>query len=76
MYRSCILRTGLPGVIPGFFSDSSSKAIVDVFFWTPQVIGGSGFIVSSIILMLEVQHAWWKIKPLDIGWHGKVHMLL
>jgi len=60
--------TGLPGVIPGLYTDSASVAIEDVFYWTPQVIGGSGFIISSTILMLEVQTKWWKPNLLDIGW--------
>ncbi|ORX35146.1 hypothetical protein BD324DRAFT_634045 [Kockovaella imperatae] len=61
--------TGLPGVIPGFAAGGGSIAIIDVFFWTPQVVGGTGFIISSTLLMLEVQGSWWRIKPLDIGWH-------
>ncbi|KAK4683500.1 hypothetical protein P7C73_g6752, partial [Tremellales sp. Uapishka_1] len=60
--------TGLPGVIPGFAEGEGSVAIVDVFFWTPQVIGGMGFIVSSLILMIEVQTKWYIPKVTDIGW--------
>lgn len=60
--------TGLPGVIPGYASGGGSTAIVDVFFWTPQVVGGSGFIVSSLILMIEVQKHWWLPNITDIGW--------
>lgn len=42
----------------------------DVFFWTPQVIGGIGFVIASTILCIEVQpdNVWWKIKPLSLGW--------
>ncbi|KAJ9093530.1 hypothetical protein QFC21_006364 [Naganishia friedmannii] len=61
--------TGLPGVIPGFPSSDPSVAITDVFFWTPQVIGGTGFIISALLLMLEVQTKWWKPALGDIGWH-------
>ncbi|ORY23280.1 hypothetical protein BCR39DRAFT_566903 [Naematelia encephala] len=61
--------TGLPGVIKGFSTGDGSKAIIDVFFWTPQVIGGSGFIVSSLILMVEVQKKWYIPALSDIGWH-------
>ncbi|OXG28955.1 hypothetical protein C361_00609 [Cryptococcus neoformans Tu259-1] len=60
--------TGLPGVIPGYFSGGGSTAIVDVFYWTPQVVGGSGFIVSSVVLMIEVQKHWWLPNITDIGW--------
>jgi hypothetical protein len=34
--RANALRTGLPGVIPGLTEGSGSKAIIDVFYWTPQ----------------------------------------
>ncbi|WRT63184.1 uncharacterized protein IL334_000087 [Kwoniella shivajii] len=60
--------TGLPGVIPGFSDGEGSKAIIDIFFWTPQVIGGTGFIISSLILMIEVQKKWWLPNLLEIGW--------
>ncbi|EIW73039.1 hypothetical protein TREMEDRAFT_22078, partial [Tremella mesenterica DSM 1558] len=60
--------TGLPGAIPGLYTESASVPIEDVFFWTPQVIGGSGFIISSLILMVEVQTHWWLPRPFDIGW--------
>jgi hypothetical protein len=35
------------------------------------VIGGSGFILSAAILMIEVQKKWWKPNPTDIGWQSK-----
>ncbi|TYJ51600.1 hypothetical protein B9479_007826 [Cryptococcus floricola] len=60
--------TGLPGVIPGYADGKGSTAIIDVFFWTPQVIGGTGFIVSSLILMLETQTHPWLPNLTDIGW--------
>ncbi|WVR03099.1 hypothetical protein IAU60_000089 [Kwoniella sp. DSM 27419] len=60
--------TGLPGVIPGFFAGGGSVAIIDVFYWTPQVIGGTGFVISSGILMIEVQKKWWLPNITEIGW--------
>lgn len=60
--------TGLPGVIPGLADGEGSLAIVDVFFWLPQVIGGTGFVISSLLLMVEVQPKWWKLKPFALGW--------
>lgn len=36
------------------------------------VVGGSGFIVSSLILMLEVQTKWYIPKLTDIGWHSEL----
>ncbi|TFK41438.1 hypothetical protein BDQ12DRAFT_645878 [Crucibulum laeve] len=38
-------------------------------FWSPQVVGGSGFIISATFLMLEAQNHWWKPEPLSVGWH-------
>ncbi|WVF66527.1 hypothetical protein IAT40_001267 [Kwoniella sp. CBS 6097] len=60
--------TGLPGVIPGFSDGEGSTAIIDIFFWTPQVVGGTGFIISSLILMIEVQKKWWLPNLTEIGW--------
>lgn len=60
-------RTGLPNVITNL-ATSPSVPIADVFYWTPQVIGGTGFMVSSTLLMLEVQTAWWKPNLLSLGW--------
>lgn len=35
----------------------------------PKVIGGSGFIVSSTLIMLEVQERWYKPNLRSLGWH-------
>jgi hypothetical protein len=35
-----------------------------------QVIGGLGFIVSSVLLMLETQKAWWRPALNSLGWYG------
>ncbi|KDQ54578.1 hypothetical protein JAAARDRAFT_160654 [Jaapia argillacea MUCL 33604] len=37
-------------------------------YWTPQVIGGSGFMISSTLYMLETQTKWYKPNPADLGW--------
>jgi len=67
--------TGLPGVIPGL-PDDPPIAISDIFFWTPQVIGGLGFVISSSLLMLETQRAWWKPKLDSLGWYLGLFNLL
>lgn len=36
---------------------------------TPQVVGGSGFIVSSWLFMLETQKRWYLPAPTVLGWH-------
>jgi len=76
--------TGLPNVIPGM-ADGKQVAVTDVFFWTPQgkshltpevvtnvpVIGGTFFVIASLILVLEAQTRWWRPNPFDLGWNGK-----
>ncbi|KAI0828527.1 hypothetical protein BC628DRAFT_1363072 [Trametes gibbosa] len=60
--------TGLPNVIAGL-PDDPPTAVTDIFYWTPQVLGGSGFIASSLLLMIEVQRRWWLPNLSDMGWH-------
>ncbi|RDB30427.1 hypothetical protein Hypma_007169 [Hypsizygus marmoreus] len=50
-------------------SISKSNGLLDGVFWTPQVVGGSGFIISSIFIMLETQRKWYLPDPLSLGWH-------
>ncbi|KAK8070106.1 hypothetical protein PG994_006722 [Apiospora phragmitis] len=38
-------------------------------FWLPQVVGGTGFIVSGGLFMLEVQPSWHRPAPRVLGWH-------
>merc|ERR1711981_210109 len=47
--------TALPGIL-----DHLSPSLEDGIYWTPQVVGGSGFIVSGILFMLETQKRWYK----------------
>lgn len=61
--------TGVPDVIPSLDTAWPPAATTIIFFWTPQVIGGTGFIVASTLLMLEEQKTWWRIEPMRIGWH-------
>ncbi|EPS97109.1 hypothetical protein FOMPIDRAFT_1032103 [Fomitopsis schrenkii] len=60
--------TGLPGVIPSLLTNPP-VAITDVFFWTPQVVGGTGFIISSLLLMVECQRKWWLPNLRSLGWY-------
>jgi hypothetical protein len=59
--------TGLPGVIPDF-PDEPPVGLTDGVYWTPQVIGGVGFVIASLLLMREEQRSWWQISPIRIGW--------
>ncbi|KAK0728457.1 hypothetical protein B0T26DRAFT_698010 [Lasiosphaeria miniovina] len=56
--------TGLPPVF-----DALDVPVANGVYWLPQVVGGSGFIVSSALLMLEVQDKWYKPAPKILGWH-------
>ncbi|KJR84720.1 uncharacterized protein SPSK_09093 [Sporothrix schenckii 1099-18] len=56
--------TGLPPV-----ADRLSTAGTNGAFWAPQVIGGTGFIVSSWLFMLETQRKWYLPAPHLLGWH-------
>ncbi|KZT06667.1 uncharacterized protein LAESUDRAFT_725756 [Laetiporus sulphureus 93-53] len=67
--------SGIPGIIPNL-DTQPPVAITDIFFWTPQVVGGMGFFISSLLLMLEVQHAWWRPKLDSLGWHIGVWNLI
>ncbi|KAG8533420.1 uncharacterized protein KY384_002203 [Bacidia gigantensis] len=56
--------TALPGI-----NDKLSKGLSDGIFWTPQIVGGSGFIVSGTLYMLETQEVWYRPAFQVLGWH-------
>lgn len=56
--------TALPGIM-----NNLSPELSDGVFWTPQVIGGSGFILSGWLFMIETQKHWWQPAPTVLGWH-------
>ncbi|KAG9806479.1 hypothetical protein KCU68_g22009, partial [Aureobasidium melanogenum] len=45
--------TALPGIL-----NVLSPGLSDGIYWTPQVIGGTGFIVSGWLFMIETQKHW------------------
>ena len=55
--------TALPGIY-----DRMSRPITIIFYWTAQVLGGSGFIISGTLFMLETQSKWWKPAFKTLGW--------
>jgi hypothetical protein len=55
--------TALPGALAVL-----TGAVANGVYWLPQVVGGAGFIISSLIFMLETQPRWWQIQPLKLGW--------
>ena len=56
--------TALPPIL-----NSLSLPATNGAYWLPQVIGGTGFIVSSTLFMIEVQPAWYIPAPRVLGWH-------
>jgi hypothetical protein len=56
--------TALPGIL-----NHLSPHLEDGIYWTPQVIGGSGFIVSGCLFMLETQTKWYLPALNVLGWH-------
>jgi hypothetical protein len=54
--------------LPGIYEHLSPEALKGAY-WSPQVIGGTGFIVSSILFMLETQQKWYLPAPKVLGWH-------
>ncbi|OCL13211.1 integral membrane protein [Glonium stellatum] len=56
--------TALPGIY-----DHMSTGLTNGIYWTPQVIGGSGFIISGTLFMIETQSKWWKPAFTTLGWH-------
>ncbi|KAF7348579.1 hypothetical protein MVEN_01375500 [Mycena venus] len=45
------------------------QGLLDGVFWTPQVIGGTGFIIASALMMIETQKKWYLPAPTSLGWH-------
>jgi hypothetical protein len=39
------------------------------------VVGGTGFIISALFLMIETQKKWWQPNLMDLGWHSEYHRL-
>lgn len=54
--------------LPGIFNHMS-PGLIDGVYWTPQVVGGSGFIVSGTLFMLETQRKWYLPAFKVLGWH-------
>jgi len=56
--------TALPGI-----NNKLSSAALNGAYWFPQILGGSGFIVSGTLFMIETQKHWWQPAPSVLGWH-------
>ncbi|KAI9815332.1 MAG: hypothetical protein M1827_002812 [Pycnora praestabilis] len=56
--------TALPGIY-----DTSNVALGQGIYWSPQVVGGCGFIISGFLYMVETQPKWYIPAPKVLGWH-------
>ncbi|KAI9863056.1 MAG: hypothetical protein M1824_000744 [Vezdaea acicularis] len=63
--------TALPKVV-----NQQNQGLLNGVFWAPQVVGGTGFIVSGILFMLETQPKWYIPAPKTLGWHVAVWNLI
>ncbi|KAK3900979.1 hypothetical protein C8A05DRAFT_45288 [Staphylotrichum tortipilum] len=59
--------SGITALPPIF--NSLSPGATDGVFWVPQVVGGTGFVLSALMFMIEVQDKWYKPAPRLLGWH-------
>ncbi|KAI9688652.1 MAG: hypothetical protein M1822_001009 [Bathelium mastoideum] len=54
--------------LPGIYDHLSAGALAGAY-WTPQIIGGLGFVTSGYLFMLETQTVWWRPAWRTLGWH-------
>ncbi|KAF2097539.1 integral membrane protein [Rhizodiscina lignyota] len=54
--------------LPGIFN-KMSPGLTDGVYWAPQVIGGTGFIISGTLFMIETQKKWYLPAVDVLGWH-------
>lgn len=57
--------TGLPEIQNAIMENTP---LLNGVYWTPQVIGASGFVISAILYMLDSQKKWYIPAPADLGW--------
>ncbi|KXL44429.1 hypothetical protein M433DRAFT_69482 [Acidomyces richmondensis BFW] len=55
--------------LPGIYNHLTPARLLNGAYWVPQVIGGSGFVVSGTLFMIETQKHWWEPAPTVLGWH-------
>ncbi|KAI4151224.1 MAG: hypothetical protein LQ340_003624 [Diploschistes diacapsis] len=47
---------------------ATNQADLNGAYWVPQIVGGTGFIVSGVLFMLETQPKWYIPVPKVLGW--------
>ncbi|KAI9818662.1 MAG: hypothetical protein M1826_001343 [Phylliscum demangeonii] len=61
--------TALPHVLDMTDARPANKRLVDGVYWSPQVVGGMGFVVSGVLFLLETQPVWYRPAWRVLGWH-------
>ncbi|KAH7356575.1 integral membrane protein [Rhexocercosporidium sp. MPI-PUGE-AT-0058] len=62
--------------LPPIYSRLTSTAAQNGAYWLPQVLGGTGFIISGFLFMVETQQKWYLPAPKVLGWHIGVWNLI
>jgi hypothetical protein len=62
--------------LPPIYNRLTTVAAQNGAYWAPQVIGGTGFIVSGTLFMMETQQKWYLPAPKVLGWHIGVWNLI
>jgi hypothetical protein len=62
--------------LPPIYDRLTTTTAQNGAYWLPQVIGGTGFIVSGTLFMLETQQKWYLPAPRVLGWHIGVWNLI
>ncbi|CAJ2506241.1 Uu.00g003710.m01.CDS01 [Anthostomella pinea] len=55
--------------LPGIYDHLSPVSVLNGVYWVPQVVGGTGFVVSGTLFMIETQKHWWQPAFGVLGWH-------
>jgi hypothetical protein len=60
------LISGIMG-LPGIFNHLSFQQL-ELFYWTSEVLGGIGMVISGLLFTLETQRHWWQPAYHILGW--------
>jgi hypothetical protein len=55
--------------LPPIYNRLTSTAAQNGAYWVPQVLGGTGFIISGTLFTLETQKKWYIPAFKVLGWH-------
>ena len=62
--------------IPQVYNMLTTDPAVTGAYWVPQIVGGCGFTISSLLFMLETQRKWYIPAPMVLGWHIGLYNLV